>query len=181
MSQQGREKREREPVLDYPLSVKVAELIKAEKYRCWYNARDALQRLPGLLLLANYTEGWLVMPKEEEVQVIEHGWISCANGLVVDPSIVLLEEPDQYLAYFPAIEVPWADAGELSGMPLPVAHLYAPGDELGHPDYHAAYHAALAHAQTLALASGKRVEVCPSEKTLIVMTQEGKIIIRLPD
>ncbi len=177
MGKSDAENAQREPALDYSLSVKVARLIQAEKYCCWYNARDALQQLPGLLPFAAYTEGWLVVPKEREIQVIEHGWISRADGRVVDPSIVLLEKSDQGLTYFPGIHVLWSDVYELSGIPLPVAHLFSPEDELGHPDYRAAYNAALAQASQLAEASGKRVKVCPCQKIIIAVTKGGTVII----
>lgn len=179
MSKQGDENVRKDQVLDYPLSQKVAELTRAEKYHCWHNALDAVRQLPGLFLLSTYTEGWLVVPKEQVVQVIEHGWITHSGGHVVDPSIVLLEEQGQDLAYFPALDLPWPDAYDLPrGVPLPVAHLLSPnGDELGHPAYRAAYNAALAYAETRAAEMGSHVQICPAEKIIVVLTKEGDIVI----
>ncbi len=165
--------------LDYELSVKVASLIKAKEYRCWYNACKAITLLPGMFFFASYTEGWLVVPKEHEIQVIEHGWITRTDRCVVDPSVVLLEEKGQYLAYFPALHFSWSQVQALpEGIPLPLAHLLSPTkDELGDPDYRAAYDAALAHAEQLAGTSGKRVQVCSKEHILAVVTRKGTIVI----
>jgi hypothetical protein len=179
MSNWMHENTRREPVLDYSLSVKVADLIQAEKYRCWYNACKAMIQLPGLFLFASYTEGWLVVPKEHEVQVIEHGWVTRTDKRVVDPSIVLLEEEDQELTYFPALHFSWF---QLQALPenilLPLAHLLSPTQsELGAPDYRAAYDAALAYAEQLANATGKRVQVCPKETMMVIVTREGTIVI----
>lgn len=170
-------------LLDYELSVKVAGLIHAQKYHCWYNARDALVHLPGLFLFARYVEGWLVEPMEHEVQIIEHGWVEFADGRIVDPSIVLLAGRDQDLHYFSGLLLGWPDVQDIpQDAPLPLARLISHRkDGLGHPDYKAAYETASAHAEGLANASGKLVRVCLRETTLVVMGKEGTLIITLEE
>lgn len=164
--------------LDYELSVHVAGLIDAQEYRCWYNACKAIMQLPGLFLFASYTEGWLVVPKEE-IQVIEHGWVSLPWGRIVDPSIVLLEEKGQEMFYFPALHFSWSQVQALpKGVLFPLAHLISPTDhELGDPDYRAAYDRALEYAESLAATSGKRVQICPKETIVTVVTEQGTIVI----
>ena len=168
-----------DPLLDYPLSVTVAGLIQAEHYRCWYNACKAMTRLPGLFFLASYTEGWLVVPKERTIQVIEHGWITRREKRIVDPSIVLLEKEGQPLTYFPALHFSWFQVQALpQDILLPLAHLLSPTNgELGKQDYQAAYDTAMAHATQLAEASGKQIHVCPMERIITVVTTEGTIVV----
>lgn len=110
--------------------------------------------------------------------MIEHGWIISLDARIVGPSIVLLEEKDQELLYFPALHFSSFEVQALKGIPLPLAHLLSPTKhELGHPDYRAAYNAALAHAGTIAADSGKRVRVCPSQEITVAVTEEGMIIL----
>src|SRR5579859_2888378 len=165
--------------LKYELSVKVANLIQAQKYRCWYNARDALVHLPGMFLCAWYVEGWLVVPKDEEVQVVEHGWIECEDGRIVDPSIVLLEAKEQDMDYFPGLRCGWSQMQEIpQDVCLPLAHLVSHRkDGLGHPEYKTAYDAAVAHAEQLAQVSGKPVQMYPGETFITVMSEKGAIVI----
>jgi hypothetical protein len=134
-----------------------------------------MTQLPGLFLLASYTEGWLVVPKDHKVQVIEHGWITCLDERIVDPSVVLLEKKVQELSYFPALHVSWPQVQALpEEVPFPLAHLLSPtGHELGDPNYRAAYDKAFA----LAEASGKRVQICPMETIVAVATKKGIIVI----
>ncbi len=177
MSKQGQEHTKTDPVLDYALSVNVAEVIQAEPYHCWYNARDALQQLPGRFLFSTYTEGWLVLSKQQVIQVIEHGWIRQAHGRVVDPSIILVEKSLSELVYFPGLLVPWSEMHALQGVPLPLAHLFSPGNDLGHPDYRAAYDEALAYAERCASVSGRQVQLCPAQQITVACTKEGIIIV----
>jgi hypothetical protein len=165
--------------LDYALSVKVATRIEAVEYRCWYNARDAMLQLPGLLLFAWYVEGWLVLPKAHEVQVIEHGWVAFRDGRLLDPSIVLVEKEDQHLEYFPGIILPWQALQEIPpDTMLPLARLLSHRrDGLGHPDYQAAYDAAMARATDLAAVAGIRVQVCPRQTTRIIKVRDGLVVI----
>jgi hypothetical protein len=165
--------------LDYALSVKVANLIEAVEYRCWYNARDAMLQLPGLLLFGGYVEGWLVVPRAHEVQVIEHGWIAFREGRLLDPSIVLVEKEDQHLEYFPGLIFSWQALQEIPpDTTLPLARLMSHRrDGLGHPDYKAAYDAAMARATDLATVAGTSVQVCPRQTTAIIKTRGGLIFI----
>ncbi len=167
-------------VLNYDLSVKVAELIHAQKYRCWYNAYDALLQLPGPFFFSRYVEGWLVIPKEHEVLVIEHGWIEHSNGQIVDPSIVLLEERGQRMDYFSGIQLDRSQIQDLQGVLLPVARLLSPKkDGLGYPDYKAAYDAAMRRAEEFACINDRLVRVCPRETTIIMLGEDGVVVISL--
>ena len=147
--------------LDYQLSLEVARLIRAQKHRCWYNARDALAQLPALFLLAWYVEGWVVVPTEQEIQVIEHGWVEYRGGRIVDPSIVLLIGEDQHIDSFPGIKLSRLLMQEVPlDLILPLARLVSQSnDGLGHPDYKAAYDATLARAEQFALTLRKPVQV----------------------
>lgn len=167
--------------LDYSQSKEIAQLINAQEYQCWYNACAAITSLPERLVSASYTEGWLVLPQERDIQLIEHSWISCLQERVIDPSIVLLEKSGQQLTYFPALHI----QGELveaipPGTFLPLAHHLSPtGDTLGYPPYRAAYDAALAYAEQEAQRSGKRVSICPSETVICIKTKKGRITVIL--
>jgi hypothetical protein len=101
------------------------------------------------------------------------------GGRIVDPSIVLLEEKGQELSYFPALHFSWSQVQALpEEIPLPLAHLLSHTDhELGDPDYRAAYDRALAHAEALAEAAGKRVQICPKETIVAMVTKKGTIVI----
>jgi hypothetical protein len=165
-------------VLDYDLSLQVADLIQARKNQCWHNARTALLHLPGLFLFANYTEGWLVVPETHEIQVIEHGWLESVGGRIVDPSIVLLAPKEQPLEYFASLRVSWFQMREIPAQwPLPLAHLASQHDDgLDHPDYKAAYNTALAYAEHLAQEAGKAVRTYPGGQTMVVLDEEGHVL-----
>lgn len=165
--------------IDQTLSQRVAELIDAQPYRCWYNARKALLLLPGLLFLATYVEGWLVASQQETIQVVEHGWCTLTDGTIVDPSIVLLEENHQELSYFAGLRLSRPLVQELlpHGMQLPLARLLSHrSDGLGHSGYRTAYEAALAYAASLAVTTGKQVQLCPRETTMAILTEQGLIL-----
>lgn len=168
--------------LDYDLSVQVAGLIHAHKNQCWRNARIALLHLPGLFLFARYTEGWLVVPDIHEIQIVEHGWMQNGRDRIVDPSVVLLAPKEQSLEYFAGVSVSWFHMREIPlEWPLPLIHLASPrGDGLDHPEYKAAYDAALARAEQLAQESGKLVRTYPKEaQTTVVLDEEGHVIAML--
>jgi hypothetical protein len=59
---------------DYDYSVLVAGSIEAEAFRCWRNAALALMCLPTLFAAGSYVEGWIVLPRQRSIAIIEHGW-----------------------------------------------------------------------------------------------------------
>jgi hypothetical protein len=81
--------------------------------------------------------------------------------------------------YFPALHFSWSQVQALpKEVPFPLDHLISPtGHELGDSDYRAAYDRALEYAETLATASGKRVQICPKETIVTVVTEKGTIVI----
>lgn len=165
-------------VLQYDLSVKIAKLTNAQKYRCWYNAYSALLQLPGLFPFSTYVEGWAVLPKEQEVVVLEHGWIEQSHGRVVDPSLVLLEKKDQQVHYFAGLQLDCFQLPNLEGIPLPIARLLEPEkNDLGPLEYKIAYDAAMQCAEELATKMGVPVQVYPGEMTLIMVSETGIVTI----
>lgn len=75
---------------DYTLSVEVAVVIGAERYRCWRNAALAVLLLPELFHLGTYIEGWVVVPRQRVIEIIEHGWCKTPDQRIVDPTITLI-------------------------------------------------------------------------------------------
>jgi len=138
--------------LHYELSVMIARVIRAEPLRCWRNAALALLSLPQLFSSGTYVEGWIVIPKERNIVVCEHGWTMLPEGGVVDPSIVLLERPDQPLFYFPGFELSQERLSQhIAGKILPlVCHSQYGEDGMGHRDYAQSYTRACQCARELA-------------------------------
>lgn len=137
---------------DYRFSVKVAYIIGAEPRRCWRNAALAVTLLPRLFAEGFYIEGWMVVPREKIIAVIEHGWSTVPGLGVVDPTVVLTEKPTQPIFYFPGYTLSRSQLSEiLSGSKLPlVCHSQYGNDGMQHSSYQQAYHQALQRAQDIA-------------------------------
>ena len=151
--------------LDIELSLKVAKLTNAQKHYCWSNARDAMLQLPGLFLLGKYVEGWLVLPLEDEVLVVEHGWVESNQERIVDPSLVLLLPYAPVAArYVAGYRLNWFQMQRLGpDAPVPIASLDAQ-DSAIKAGYKAAFDTAKNCAQQIANASGKKIQICPREE-----------------
>lgn len=146
----------------YDLSLVVAFATGAEPNYCYANAWHAITELP-LLQDAHLIEGWIVLEQESQVALIEHCWCKCVDGLIVDPSIVLLVRKTHPVLYFSGIQRDRAEVEKLSCHSLPYVcsvGTYGPNG-MGHADYRSAYGAAYAQARTSAAAH------CP-QKNLIV-------------
>jgi len=77
--------------------------------------------LPKLFFSGTYIEGWIVVPRERPhiIEIIEHGWCKTFDQRIVDPTIVLMEDQDQRVFYFPRFELARAALGRsLSGSTL---------------------------------------------------------------
>lgn len=98
-------------------------------------------------------EGWLVWEQAAVVAVIEHCWCE-SQGVLLDPSIVLLASRSQSLFYFPGIRRAQAEIEQVACEALPLVRSQGCYgiDGLEHADYQAAYQAAYGQAQRLAAA-----------------------------
>src|SRR5688572_28994029 len=82
--------------VDWEMSRKIAEFVDAEVQGCWKNA--------SLALLAGdewadytYVEGICL-----RVIVFEHGWLEKPDGTVVDPTLILTHDADDWpVTWFP--------------------------------------------------------------------------------
>lgn len=142
-------------IVCYDLSLAMALCTQAIPNHCYANAWQTLEALaawPELCLV----EGWMVLEQPTEITVIEHGWCE-HNGLLIDPSIVLLLPKSACLAvhYFPGVRRQRAELHTLATRDLPYVcscGQYGP-DGFGHPDYQAAYRGAYRLAAQFAGAS----------------------------
>jgi hypothetical protein len=137
------------------LSRKVAAAIGAQKNHCAANAWRALIEFPELFRRGGHlVEGWFVIEEEGQVTLVEHVWCELANGLIVDPSVLLLVPETTPVFYFPGLTRDYAETEALEGELFP--HVRFDGlhgdDGLGHPGYMAARSAARRKAYALALA-----------------------------
>ncbi len=150
------------PALAYELSLMVAFATGAEPNYCYANAWHAILELP-LLQDAQLVEGWIVLEQPPQISVIEHCWCEYADGLIVDPSIVLLIQKGHPVFYFPGIRHDRQAVEILPCCALPYVcsvGTYGP-DGMGHASYRAAYYAACKQART-------RVAASSSPKSIIV-------------
>ena len=89
-----------EPIFDYVLSASIAERIHALPKACWANALTAF-RTQNELQNAWHVEGWAV-PLDHPMP-IEHGWVETEKGIIVDPTLAVIQDednPDCYYRYF---------------------------------------------------------------------------------
>jgi hypothetical protein len=135
------------PVLDYKLSLMVAFITDAQPNYCYANTWHAITDL-AMLQDAQLIEGWIVLEQEMRVLLIEHCWCETADGLIVDPSIVLLFPQSQPVRYFSGIRRDQFEVKMLTCRDLPYVRSVGTygSDGMGHTDYRAAYHAASAQA-----------------------------------
>lgn len=136
----------------YALSVLVAQAIGTEPMRCWRNAALAVKLLPEVFADGCYIEGWLVVPREKSIELVEHGWALLPSGELVDPSIVLTEKPNQPAYYFAGYTRSRSQLTTLApGDTLPlVCHSVYGDDGMNHSRYQQAYAAAKQRARELA-------------------------------
>jgi len=138
--------------LHFALSVQVARAIRAEPRRCWRNALLSVMLLPEIFADGGYVEGWLVVKRETSIEVVEHGWALLPSGDVVDPSLVLTEQPDRPAYYFAGYILSRSQLAALApGSTLPlVCHATYGDDGMGHTHYQRAYATAWQRARELA-------------------------------
>jgi hypothetical protein len=136
---------------DYDLSLLVAGAIDARPRRCWRNA--ALSVL--LLGITTYIEGWIVVPQQRRIVLLEHGWSVTHEGHIVDPTIVLTEPEEQPVFYFPGYMLhAHSLPARLAGQTLPlVCHSRYGADGMRNPRYRKAYRRAYTRAWQLARAN----------------------------
>jgi hypothetical protein len=164
MSKQSNEsiRGETMPILAYELSLVVAFATGAAPHYCYANVWHAIMELL-LLQDARLVEGWIVLEQQTQVSVTEHCWCECPDGLIIDPSLVLLVRRGYPIFYFSGIRHARSEVENLSCRDLPYVRsvgIYGP-DGMGHADYRAAYHAAYEQART-------RVAASAPPKSLIV-------------
>ncbi len=137
---------------DYVLSMLVAGSIGAESFRCWRNAALAVMCLPNLFAAGFYVEGWIVLPRQSRIAIVEHGWTTIPDLLIIDPTMVLMEKPSQPVSYFPGYVLSREQLSELlSGSIVPLVRHTAYGDDgMKHSGYRAAYEQAWETARALA-------------------------------
>ncbi len=139
-------------VIHAAFSIGVAVLIKAEPLRCWRNAVLATLQFPGLFALGAYVEGWIVVPRTQEIAIVEHGWCTSPEAGIVDPSIVLIEKREQPVFYFPGFELAGSSlAQHIAGKTVPlVCNSQYGRDGMRHHGYKHSYEQAWLCAQNLA-------------------------------
>jgi hypothetical protein len=138
--------------IHYALSVLVAASIGAEPLRCWRNAVLAMLEFPGLFASGAYVEGWIVVPREQGITIIEHGWCTSPEAGIVDPSIVLIEDRDQSVIYFPGFELSGERLSQrIAGKTVPLVCNSRYGrDGMRHQGYKQSYEKARQYARNLA-------------------------------
>ncbi len=142
---------------DLELSFLVAYHVQAQPYRCWRNAALAVHLLPEVFADGGmYVEGWIVLPRQHYLAIIEHGWCQLADGTIVDPSILLVEQPSQRIFYAAGLTLtPEQVQEQLPGAVLPlVCHSDYGRDGMQYAGYQQAYEQAWHQAHTLAAHMG---------------------------
>lgn len=137
---------------NYAYSVLIARRIEAERLRCWRNAALAVYLLPDLFASGSYVEGWIVVPRNRIIEIVEHGWSTVSDREIIDPSIVLVEKQSQQISYFPGYVLSRDQLCELlpgSTLPL-VRHTQYGDDGMKHEGYRQAHSKAWQYAQDVA-------------------------------
>ena len=156
---------------NYLVSGILALRIGALPLCCWRNAALAMLDLPELFERGEYIEGWIVVPDEKSIRVVEHGWCLTNDHQIVDPSIVLLEEEGQSIDYFSGVAV---SRGQLQQavsktiLPL-VCHTNYGEDGMNHRGYSDAYERACQMARVRA--QEKHLD----ERAIEVDTKDNKL------
>lgn len=128
--------------LDLERSRSLANLVQAAPKQCWRNAVLALMYLPAT---AVYVEGWAVTAQNIAV---EHGWLENA-GCILDPTYGLAGDTEAAATrYFAGVRYASEDALDRVARRETLPLIYTRENPFGlkHPDYAAAYSAALACA-----------------------------------
>ncbi len=133
-------------VLSFHLSHWASIVTDAVPNRCFDNAWRTFCSFPEIFFKGKFVEGWIVFDLDTEVVLNEHGWCQLPNGTIVDPSVLLLVEPDQPVYYFSGVERDWAEMKVLINEEKELPYVRFDGkhgeDGLGHPVYKAAYETA---------------------------------------
>ena len=79
---------------DFEESVRVALKVRAQKKRCFFNAREVILRLDDYAD-ASYVEGFALLGIG---MAIEHGWV-VRDGVIIDPTL-----PGEVRVYYPGLE-----------------------------------------------------------------------------
>lgn len=134
------------------ISKVIAAAIGARPLQCWRNAALAVLQFPELFATGHYIEGWIVLPKSDGIEVVEHGWCQSPLLGIIDPSIVLIEDQDQPVFYFPGFELSGKTlASRLAGKTVPlVCNTEYGHDGMGHQGYRHSYEQAQRQARNLA-------------------------------
>jgi hypothetical protein len=136
----------------YHRSLVLAALIGAQPFRCWRNAALTMILFPKLFERGTYVEGWLVIPRSHRVDLVEHGWVTLPEVGILDPSLVLIEDPEQPVLSYPGFEIPGNRfAHEVDRHIFPLVCNSQDGKHgMGHRGYRESYRLARQRAQQLA-------------------------------
>lgn len=138
--------------LNIRLSLVTAQELPACLGQCWYNARDAMLRMPQEFLAADYVEGWLLGQWKDAIRLTEHGWIETLQSGIVDPTIVLKSALPQRLSYIPGLRLSWSQLQASATCHFPLARRYPFGERLS--DYRESCQIALEKGEHLAWQTG---------------------------
>jgi hypothetical protein len=139
-------------------SLRVAITIGADPNTCFDNTwRMFIQYFPEIFKPhGSFLEGWWVIDLPDQVVMNEHGWAEFPDGTIVDPTVVLLVDPDTPIYYFPGVTRTWEEVEALVQAEkwFPYVRFGAYGEDgLGHPGYKAAHDAAKQKLLSLANAT----------------------------
>lgn len=151
------EKRKQDSLAE-TFSIKVAITIGADPNTCFDNTwRMFIKYFPEVFKAhGTFIEGWWVIDLPDQVVMNEHGWAELADGTIVDPTVVLLLEPDVPVYYFPGVARRWQEVDAIVREEhwFPYVRFGEYGeDRLRHPAYKAAYDAAQQKVMSLAQAT----------------------------
>jgi hypothetical protein len=151
--------------LNLSLSLATSRSLPARPGRCWYNAREAILRMPQQFFSADYVEGWLIGQWADALRLIEHGWIETPHAGIVDPTIVLQEVPAR-LEYVPGLRLCWSRLQTHTMCPLPFARYSSWREEL--LSYRESCQLALAKGEQLAWQTSLPLLPEPAEVTIFL-------------
>ncbi len=151
------EKRKQDSLAE-AFSLKVAITIGADPNTCFDNTwRMFIRYFPEVFKAhGTFIEGWWVIDLPDQVVMNEHGWAELADGTIVDPTVVLLLDPETPVYYFAGVARRWQEVDTIvrAEQWFPYVRFGAYGEDgLGHPAYKAAYDAARQKLLSLAQAT----------------------------
>jgi hypothetical protein len=149
----------RVPVFQYEASRIVAHASRAQWGHCYESAFRAFFRFPkNFFPSGTFIEGWAVFETDDDVVLLEHGWLVSNTGDLIDPTMVLVLDHDDPITHFPGVARGWTEMECLEHEWFPHVQFETYGsDGMGHPAYKAAYEAACRHAQARVERTGKRL------------------------